>query len=71
MIEDAPVGVAAAAAAGMACVGLASTGRTGAVLSKAQLVVDSLSELSPEVLRQVIERRADRQAAPSAKAARS
>ena len=71
VIEDAPVGVAAAAAAGMACVGLASTGRTREVLSKAQLVVDSLTELSPEVLRQAIERHADRQAVPSAKAARS
>ncbi len=71
VIEDAPVGVAAAAAAGMACVGLASTGRTRDELSKAQLVVDSLSELSPEVLRQAIERRADRQVVPSAKAARN
>ena len=71
VIEDAPVGIAAAAAAGMACVGLASTGRTRETLSKAQLVVDSLSELSPEVLRQAIERHADRQAAPSATAARS
>ena len=58
VIEDAPVGIAAAAAAGMACVGLASTGRTREGLSKAQLVVDSLNELSPEILRQVIERRA-------------
>ncbi len=71
VIEDAPVGITAAAAAGMACVGLASTGRTRTLLHKAQLVVDSLSELSPEVLRQVIERHADRQAAPSATAARS
>jgi len=71
VIEDAPVGVAAAAAAGMACVGLASTGRSREVLSMAQCVVDSLTELSPEVLRQVIERHAGRQASPSATAARS
>jgi beta-phosphoglucomutase len=58
VIEDAPVGIAAAAAAGMACVGLASTGRTRETLSRAQLVVDALTELSPEVLRQVIERHA-------------
>ena len=58
MIEDAPVGIAAAAAAGMTCVGLASTGRTRDTLSGAQLVVDSLNELSPAVLRQVIERHA-------------
>ncbi|MGO9114506.1 MAG: HAD family hydrolase [Thermoguttaceae bacterium] len=71
VIEDAPVGVAAAATADMACVGLASTGRTRESLSKAQVVVDSLTELSPEVLRQVIERHADRQAAPAAKVVRS
>jgi beta-phosphoglucomutase len=58
VIEDAPVGVAAAAAAGMACVGLASTGRTRETLSRAQLVVAALSELSPAVLRQAIERHA-------------
>jgi beta-phosphoglucomutase-like phosphatase (HAD superfamily) len=71
VIEDAPVGIVAAAAAGMACVGLASTGRTREMLGKAQLVVDALSELSPQVLRQVIERHADQPAAPSATAARS
>ena len=58
VIEDAPVGVAAAAAAGIACVGLASTGRTRESLREAQLVVDSLTELSPAILRQAIERRA-------------
>ena len=71
VIEDAPVGITAAAAAGMACVGLASTGRTRETLSRAQLVVAALSELSPEVLRQAIERHADRQAVPSARAARN
>ena len=60
VIEDAPVGLAAAAAAGMACVGLASTGRTREVLSEAQLVVDSLTELSPARLRQLLEHCADR-----------
>ena len=54
VIEDAPVGIAAATAAGMACVGLASTGRTRELLARASLVVDSLSELSPEVLRKLI-----------------
>jgi beta-phosphoglucomutase len=71
VIEDAPVGIAAAAAAGMACVGLASTGRSRQALEKAPLVVDSLSELSPAALRQLIERHGDRQAVPAAKAARS
>ncbi len=71
VIEDAPVGVAAAAAAGMACVGLASTGRTREVLREAMLVVDSLSDLSPQILRQAIERHAGRQALPSATAAQN
>jgi beta-phosphoglucomutase len=71
VIEDAPVGIEAAAAAGMACVGLASTGRTREELRAAQLVVDSLTELSPRALRQVIERHAGQQSGPSANAARS
>ena len=71
VIEDAPVGIAAARAAGMACVGLASTGRTREALAEAQLVVDALTELSPQVLRQVIEGHAAPQAAPSANPARS
>lgn len=54
VIEDAPAGVAAANAAGMASVGLASTGRTRESLSAARLVVDSLAELSPKTLRGLI-----------------
>jgi beta-phosphoglucomutase-like phosphatase (HAD superfamily) len=54
VIEDAPVGIAAATAAGMANVGLASTGRTHEVLAGASLVVDSLRELSPQRLRDLI-----------------
>lgn len=54
VIEDAQVGIAAAAAAGMACVGFASSGRTRESLSAAGLVIDSLSEVSPEVLRQLL-----------------
>jgi len=60
VIEDAPAGLAAAAAAGMAGVGLVSTGRSRDVLAKADLLVDSLAELSPEVLRGVIARRSVR-----------
>ncbi|MGD0900751.1 MAG: HAD family phosphatase [Thermoguttaceae bacterium] len=54
VIEDAPVGIAAARAAGMASVGLASTGRTRQSLADAELVIDRLDELSPEVLRRLI-----------------
>ena len=58
VIEDAPPGIAAAKAAGMAGIGLVSTGRTRESLSAADLVVGSLAELSPEIVRSLIDRRA-------------
>jgi beta-phosphoglucomutase len=58
VIEDAPAGIAAAAAAGMAKVGLLSTGRTRDALAGADLLVASLDELSPQALRGLIARRA-------------
>jgi beta-phosphoglucomutase len=57
VIEDAPAGVAAANAAGMASVGLLSSGRKPDDLTAACVVVRSLSELSPQVLRDLIARR--------------
>lgn len=48
VIEDAPVGIAAANAAGMCSVALLSTGHTAESVSAARLVVHSLRELSPE-----------------------
>jgi beta-phosphoglucomutase len=54
VIEDAPAGVAAANAAGMASVGLLSTGRKPEDLAAACAVVQSLDELSPQVLRDLI-----------------
>ncbi len=45
VIEDAPVGVAAAHTAGMKCIAIASTGRVRASLIAAELVIDSLREL--------------------------
>jgi beta-phosphoglucomutase len=57
VIEDARPGVAAAHAAGMAAVGLVSTGRTRVELAAADLVVGSLKEISPEVLRELIDQR--------------
>ena len=57
VVEDAPVGVAAARAAGMASVGFASTGRTVESLARADLNVESLDELSPAILRELIRRR--------------
>ncbi len=57
VIEDAQPGIAAAHAAGMAAVGLVSTGRTKEELAAADLVVNSLSEISPHVLGELIDRR--------------
>lgn len=52
VVEDAPLGVAAAHAGGMAAVALLSTGRAAADFAQVQpeLVVGSLRELSPERL---------------------
>lgn len=54
VVEDAPPGVEAANAAGMASVGIASTGRTRESLARADLVVGALAELSPRVFRDLI-----------------
>jgi beta-phosphoglucomutase len=54
VVEDAPVGIAAAKAAGMTAIGLASTGRTRQQLADADWVVDRLSELSPELIRTLV-----------------
>ena len=56
VVEDAPAGIAAAGAAKMASIGLASTGRTVEELCDADLVVRSLGELSPQVIGALIER---------------
>jgi beta-phosphoglucomutase len=58
VVEDAPLGIAAAKAAGMASVGLVSTGRTWAALAAADLVVGSLGRLSPAAFRTLIASRA-------------
>jgi beta-phosphoglucomutase len=50
VFEDAPAGIEAARRAGMACVGLASKGRTREELAAADLVVDALEALSPELI---------------------
>jgi len=58
VVEDAALGVAAAKAAGMASVGLASTGRTRESLAQADLTVDRLSELTPATFRTLLVERA-------------
>ena len=53
VVEDAQAGVEAARTAGMHCVGIASTGRTREELAEADLVIDSLSELTPGAFREL------------------
>ena len=48
VVEDAPVGVAAANAAGMASIALLSTGHTAESVCAARLIVQTLGELTPE-----------------------
>ena len=55
VVEDAPAGIAAARAANMASVGLASTGRTVQELRQADLVVHCLRELTPQVIHELID----------------
>lgn len=54
VIEDAPAGVAAANAGGMVSVGLLSAGRRREDLATARIVVESLGELSPQSLRDLL-----------------
>lgn len=55
VIEDAPVGIEAARRAGMKSVGLQSPAPRARNLGAADLVVDSLQELSPGRLRQILD----------------
>ena len=55
VVEDAAPGITAAKRAGMACIGLASTGRTREELGEADLVVDTLGELTPQRIAEVID----------------
>lgn len=48
VVEDAPVGIAAANAAGMASIALLSTGHTAESITAARLIVRSLRELTPQ-----------------------
>lgn len=50
VVEDSPPGIEAARRAGMACVGVISTGHTPADAVGAALAVRSLRELTPESL---------------------
>ena len=54
VVEDAPPGIEAAHAAGMAAVGFPSTGRTGEQLAAAEVLIGCLDDLTPEVVRAVI-----------------
>ena len=54
VIEDAPAGVEAARRAGMASVGFCSKGRTRDDLSAADLVIESLDELDPDIMQSLL-----------------
>lgn len=54
VIEDAPVGIAAANAAGMASIALLSTGHTRERSAAARLIVDALCELSAQRISNLI-----------------
>ena len=57
IVEDAPVGIQAAHASGAKAIGFASKGRTRADLKAANLVIDSLSELNPGLIKEIIDGR--------------
>ncbi len=54
VVEDAPVGIAAARAAGMKCIGIASTGRTPDELRAADLGVGSLRGVGADDVRRLL-----------------
>ena len=54
VVEDAPPGIEAARAAGMAAIGFPSTGRTAEQLAAADLLIGGLHELTPEAVRGLI-----------------
>ena len=62
VIEDAPPGVEAANRAGMLSIGLTSGGRTRKSLAAARLVIGSLDELSPSLIRQLLKNHGGRAA---------
>ena len=55
VVEDAPLGIEGAHRAGMAAVGMASTGRTTQMLHHAESVVTSLDQLSPTSFRRLVD----------------
>jgi len=55
VVEDAPAGIIAANAAGMKSIALVSKGHDASELADADLIVKSLRELSPQVIRELIE----------------
>ena len=56
VVEDAPAGVQAARRAGMAAIAITGTATREQLACEAQLVVDSLDELSPEIIASLISR---------------
>jgi len=55
VVEDATVGIEAARAAGMKCIGILSTGHVEDELKGANRVIRSLEEITPTFIRQLFE----------------
>ncbi len=55
VVEDAPAGITAARSAGMAVIAITGTAEPDA-LSAADLIVESLTEITPEIVRELIEK---------------
>ena len=60
VVEDAPAGIQAARRAGMTAIGLTGTAPREELSAEAHLVVDSLDELTPEIIGSLINRSTDR-----------
>jgi beta-phosphoglucomutase-like phosphatase (HAD superfamily) len=57
VVEDAPAGVATAHAAGLASIGLLSTGRSRDDLAAADAIVASLGDITPDLLHRLFAQR--------------
>lgn len=66
VVEDAPVGVRAARAAGMAAIALTGTAGADELATEAHCVVDSLDQLTPDRVAELIEAHATGRSEPSA-----
>jgi beta-phosphoglucomutase len=57
ILEDSPAGLSAARSAGMRSIGVCSSGHTHEQLAGADMIVDELSEVSPQIIADVLSQR--------------